>query len=157
MNVVSPARVRHRFVQRLDAPPPEVFSLLCPVRETEWLDGWMPQRIVTTSGFAEIDCVFLTDSGEGRSIWIVTDHDPRTLTLRMYRVISDLAVIRIDISLAGDVITEATVSYEFTAVSETGEAYVEARTDEWWNNVMKRWENSMNYFLTTGRRFVSAN
>ena len=40
----------------------KVFPLLCPVREADWIDGWNPVLVLTQSGFAEQDCVFITDA-----------------------------------------------------------------------------------------------
>lgn len=37
MNLQKPIRVSHTYRQRLKAPPEQVFPLLCPVREKEWL------------------------------------------------------------------------------------------------------------------------
>ena len=38
----------------------EVFPLLCPVRERDWLDGWEFRMIHSSSGLIEKDCVFAT-------------------------------------------------------------------------------------------------
>ena len=59
MKIAAPNRVRHTYVQKLVASPAEVFPLLCPVREADWLDGWDPLEVWSRSGVAEPDCVFV--------------------------------------------------------------------------------------------------
>ncbi len=44
-------------VQDLAAPPERVFPLLCPTRETEWLEYWRCELIHSRSGFAEEGCI----------------------------------------------------------------------------------------------------
>ena len=52
MQITAPYRVRRTYRQHLVAPPDAVFPLLCPVRETEWVQGWDPTLVVTASGAA---------------------------------------------------------------------------------------------------------
>jgi len=60
MVIKKPVRVTRTFTQHLVAEPSRVFPLLCPVREADWLEGWDPLLIVSESGIAEPDCVFVT-------------------------------------------------------------------------------------------------
>ena len=60
MNIRAPNRVTHTYKQRLHGAMSKVFPLLCPVREAEWIDGWNPIVVLTQSGYAEQDCVFVT-------------------------------------------------------------------------------------------------
>ena len=55
MNPIDSGRVTLSHSQRIEAPPARVFPLICPVRETEWLDGWGEQLEVihSDSGLAE--------------------------------------------------------------------------------------------------------
>ncbi|MCI0541884.1 MAG: hypothetical protein L0Z50_42350, partial [Verrucomicrobiales bacterium] len=69
MNITKPKRASHSYRQRLAASPAKVFPLLCPVREAEWANGWMPGRVISSSGVAERDCVFLTSDKLGTATW----------------------------------------------------------------------------------------
>lgn len=40
MKIVKPNRVSRTYTQQLCAEPEEVFPLLCPVREADWIEGW---------------------------------------------------------------------------------------------------------------------
>jgi hypothetical protein len=59
------------------APPADVFPLLCPVRERDWIPGWDADVLHSRSGLAELGCVFVTRPGEGRRLaWVVTRYEP---------------------------------------------------------------------------------
>jgi hypothetical protein len=76
MRVTRPNRVTRSYTQHLVAEPSTVFPLLCPVREADWIDGWDPRLVLSHSGFAEPDCVFVTEAGQRDAIWYVTRHEP---------------------------------------------------------------------------------
>jgi hypothetical protein len=65
------------YRQSIDAVPDEVFPLLCPVREVEWLDDWTYRMIYSASGLVEAGAVFETAiAAEPATIWVVSRHDP---------------------------------------------------------------------------------
>ena len=62
-------------------PSKEVFQLLCPVREDDWIPGWREQRkmVYTESGFAELGCVFITTGQPhlmGPATWVNNVYKP---------------------------------------------------------------------------------
>lgn len=46
-------RTVRTYRQTINATPEIVFPLLCPVRETKWLDGWDHTMIYSVSGFVD--------------------------------------------------------------------------------------------------------
>ena len=69
-------RVSRSFIQTINATPAKVHSLICPVKEAEWLDGWDYDLIFSHSGLAEKGCVFTSRSaGEKDTIWLITQRD----------------------------------------------------------------------------------
>ncbi|MDO8986641.1 MAG: hypothetical protein Q7V14_00255 [Coriobacteriia bacterium] len=40
MKINKPNRVVRSYTQNLNANPSDVFRLLCPVREADWIKGW---------------------------------------------------------------------------------------------------------------------
>lgn len=128
MNIVPPVRVSRSYVQKLHAPPGRVFPLLCPVREAEWVEGWDPLLVVSESGVAEQDCIFVMPDPE--AIWVVTAYDPPR-TIEFIKVTPGVTVARIGIALesARGSGTDATVTYSHTALSAEGETLVNGYTD----------------------------
>ena len=99
MKVLPPNRLTQTFLKGLPAAAKQVFPLLCPVREAEWIDGWDPIGVFSSSGKAERDCVFVTRADPGNAVWVITEHDPRDLRLKILKVIPAHAVVEIVIQL----------------------------------------------------------
>lgn len=84
MHITKPNRATHTYRQRLHAAPSKVFPLLCPVRETEWANGWLPELVISSSGVAERDGTFLTPDKLGTAIWYITRHEPERWFVEMF-------------------------------------------------------------------------
>lgn len=154
MIIEPPKRIKHSYTQNLAAPPEIVFPLLCPVRECDWEPGWDPVKVISKSGVAEQDCVFITPAEPEDAVWIVTRHDPEAFHLEMYKVTPGHTVARLVIFLsqASGNTTRADVSYEYTALGPPGEKFLEGFTSAWYENFMKEWEDALNHYLTTGKK-----
>jgi hypothetical protein len=124
MKILSPVRARRCFTQRLRGSAADVFPLLCPVREAEWIDGWEPEVVYSASGRAEEGCVFVTRDGGDEAIWVIDVHDPEAGILEMVKSTPGCLVTRIRIEVADDGPgrSRARVAYEHTSLSpgETG-------------------------------------
>lgn len=126
---------------------------MCPVLEEKWVPGWAPMKVITESGFAEKDCVFITPGTPRPSIWVVTKHDPVDFALEMYKITPEHTVGKLEINLKPNGTgTEARVSYDYTAIGKEGEGFLAGFTTEWYLEFMKRWEKAMNHFLLTGSK-----
>ena len=152
MIIEPPKRIKHSYSQNLAGPPEIVFPLLCPVRECDWTLGWNPVKVISKSGIAEKDCMFVTPARPNDAVWIVTEHDPGAFHVQMYKVTPGHTVAKLEITLspaAGNT-TRADVSYEYTAIAEAGEKFLREFTSDWYENFMKEWEDALNHYLTTG-------
>lgn len=149
MRVVDPVRVERTYVQSIRARPGQVFPLLCPVREKEWVEGWDPVAVYSRSGLAEQDCIFVTEDGRRESIWMITRRDLENFRLEMVKVTPGMTVGKVTITLRedGEGFTEAVITYMYTALSEEGTRFVEAYTEEYYAEFMGYWEKTLNDFL----------
>ena len=154
MKLSPPIRAKHSYTQTLAGPPEIVFPLLCPVREMEWVEGWEPKLVISASGVAELDCIFVMPDQPNDSIWVVTQWHPQTHFIEFIKVTPGLAVGRIEIQLRpGEADqTLADITYAYTALSQAGEHFVEHFTEEYYTTFMQTWETELNYFLTTGQK-----
>jgi len=152
MLVEEPYRVTRSYVQKIHAPPGDVFPLLCPVRETEWVKGWNPIVVYSRCGVAEPDCVFLTGEGEPESVWVVTKQDWEKYELEIIRFTPWTTVVKISISLRqnDEAETDAEVTYTYTALSEAGKDFVNNYTESYYNEFMQYWEAAINAYLSSG-------
>jgi hypothetical protein len=154
MNIVRPQRACRTYVQRLVAPPSEVFPLLCPVREADWIEGWEPRLVVSESGVAERDCVFVTPAHPEDAIWYVTRHEPEAGFVEMLKITPQVTACRLTIQLTpapGG--CEARVTYAHTSLGPAGDAFVESFTEDFYRDFMQTWEKQLNHYLRAGTRF----
>lgn len=154
MQIAEPVRVERSYVQKLSGKPEEVFPLLCPVREREWEEDWNPLMVYTKSGFAETDCVFLTGEETPSSIWVITRFDPLNYEIEIVKVTPGMTVgkIRIALSENGKSGTVAMVTYQYTAISPEGEAFVREYSEEFFEQFMQFSESALNRFLKKRKR-----
>lgn len=139
--------------------PAEVFPLLCPVREADWIDGWTYEMIFSVSGIAEKGCVFITPAtGENRTIWYITKHDAELFQVAFVRVTPGEMVVAIDIQLTdnGDGTTTADIMYEYTALSEEANRWIELDAVAAFKANMDYWENAINHYLITGTKLMKS-
>jgi hypothetical protein len=148
-------RIKETDIQQYAASPAEVFPLLCPVREYEWLYGWNCEMIYSESGIAEEGCVFTTKfpGEEEETVWVMTDKDLENHTVQYVRVTPGCRVVDLLISLENnsDGCTNAHITYTITALSEIGNAFIDSQAGKEFTDLKNRMEKSMNHFLKTGR------
>lgn len=128
--------------------------MLCPVREAEWIPGWDPLLVVSNSGVAEQDCVFVTASLPSNAIWYITRHEPAAGIVEMLKLTPGITACRLSIQVraaAGG--SEADVTYGHTSLGEEGDAFVAAFSEEYYTRFMRDWEARLNdYLRRTGAR-----
>jgi hypothetical protein len=151
MRIEKPNRATHTYRQILCAPCATVFPLLCPVREAEWAEGWMPELVISSSGVAERDCVFITTNEQNKAVWYITRHEPETWFVEMLKTVPELTACRLQIQLSpnGEGCF-ADVTYSHTSVGPAGDAFVAGFTAEYYRKFMEEWENLLNRFLRAG-------
>ena len=110
---------------RVAAPPADVFPLLCPVRERDWIPGWEAEVLLSRSGLAEPGCVFVTRPSEGRRLaWVVTRHEPpRAIAFAVFHgdVVETLAIELAPVAEG----TELVWSRAYTGLGPAGNGWIE--------------------------------
>jgi hypothetical protein len=151
MKIAKPNRASHSYTQQLVAEPSAVFPLLCPVRECDWIDGWDPICVITHSGVAEPDCVFITDSTPNDAIWYITRHEPANGFVEMLKITPSVTACRLTIQLRPvPTGTEAVITYMHTSLGPEGDTFVASFTEDYYRQFMRDWEARINYYLSHG-------
>ena len=157
MNVAEPFRVTRTYTQTLVASPDVVFPLLCPVREADWIPGWDPLLVVSSSGVAEPDCVFVTAASPADAIWYVTRHEPAAGYVEMIKVTPGVTACRLTIRLRRKTEgCEADVTYTHTSLGPQGDDFVREFTDAAYVRAMQQWEARLNHYLIHDSALVDA-
>lgn len=156
MNIRQAKRATRQYTQQLIASPDRVFPLLCPVREADWIDGWMPTLVVSNAGVAEPDCVFITSASPNDAIWYITRHEPQLGSVEMLKITPGLTACRLRIQLSATATgCDAQVSYMHTSLGTSeGDAFVDAFTEAYYAKFMQDWEARINYYLQHGKALI---
>jgi hypothetical protein len=151
VKIVKPNRASRTYTQRLIAEPAKVFPLLCPVREADWIEGWDPILVVTSSGVAERDCVFTTAAKPSDAVWFIVEHQPERGFAEMIKVTPGVTACRLTIRVraaAGG--SEAEITYSHTSLGPEGDAFVASFTEDHYRTFMRDWEARLNHYLRHG-------
>lgn len=155
MRITEPNRVTHTYRQSLHAAPAKVFPLLCPVREMDWANGWSPELVISSSGVAERDCVFITPDKLGTAIWYITRHEPERWFVEMLKILPGVTACRLEIQLfENGKGCLADITYSHTSIGSAGDEFVAKFTAEHYKKFMRAWETALNHFLEAGVRLV---
>lgn len=151
MEIRQPVRVTRSYIQHLTASPEKVFPLLCPVLEAQWIEGWDPELVVSATGAAETDCVFVTDATPHHAIWYVTRHEPVSGYVEMIKITPEVTACRLSIQLTGTRSgSDAEVTYTHTSLGPAGDEFVASFTESHYAGFMAEWEARLNHYLSTG-------
>ena len=152
------ARVRFVHSQSVSAAPEEVFPLLCPVRELDWVPGWECRLVYSASGLAEDGCVFQTDrpADGGLDTWVVSRYEP-PLRISFVRV-NSLRAMRYDIRLAAAAGGGTTLEWEqvITALGDDGDRHVAALEERGFVAMIAALERMLEHYLHTGEPLAVA-
>ena len=157
MKIVEPRRVTRTYTQHLVGEPSAVFPLLCPVREADWMDGWDPLLVISSSGVAEPDCVFTTTARPVDAVWYITRHEPEAGLVEMLKITPHVTACRLTIQLRpapGG--CEADVTYAHTSLGPHGDTFVASFTEDFYRQFMQDWESRINHYLRHGTPLPSA-
>jgi hypothetical protein len=156
----KPARkcVERRFELEatLPATPEQVFPLLCPIREREWIEGWRADAVHTVSGHAERGALFRTRLGHGE-LWVTTTYEPSARV--EYTIFAGRrVVVRLDLRLAAnaDGTTHWRVERTYTGIGWLGRRRVAALSEAQVHAEHERLRRQLDHFLRTGRMLHGA-
>lgn len=147
-----PFRSRRKSIETRDVFPAradEVFALLCPSREADWIPGWDCELIFTESGYAEEHCVFRTEESTafGPGLWVFSRYEPPHL-LEIVRFMPDMVVnLTISLSESPDGTTEGVWKVLFTGLNEEGNRAIERIPEDAYDGAPR----TLTHYLETGK------
>ncbi len=149
-------RAVREHVQTNPVPPERVFPLLCPVREAEWVPGWEYRLVYSKSGIAELGCVFTTPNDDGsHTTWMTIEYEAaRRIGFVWMWPKMVAARLRFELEPAGGK-THLHARYEYTGLSEKGNAEVDRYTEEWFAAKMEHFEAALNHYLANGKMIAA--
>jgi hypothetical protein len=135
----------------VSAAPEQVFPLLCPVLEYQWIPHWRCELLHSASGVAEEDCVFRTAFPDaGPMLWVVSRYEPPA-RIEFTCFVADSHVQRLKIALtaAGDA-TRLDWTNRWLATGPRGDAWLAAWSEAEHEKKMDNLRRLLTHYLTTG-------
>ena len=141
------------------ATPRDVFPLLCPVREYDWIEEWKCRLIHTESGVAETGCVFVTTSPVtgGDEVWVVDRYHPPVL-ISFVKVAPGYFTTRFEVRLTEGADGATIVDWTQTIVglTEDGNAAMKHITPAAYTEKIEGLAARLAHYLDTGTMLTAA-
>jgi len=144
------AKVTRRYKMTIHAAKDQVFPMLCPVREHDYLEDWKADVLYSESGVAEPGCVFQTPNETGApSTWYIPEHDQAAGRILIVSFTPASRVSRLDIGVEAEDTrtTNVTLTYTHTAIAPAGREFVAAFTEDAFLTKMRNFEAKLNASL----------
>jgi hypothetical protein len=136
------------------APIEEVFPLLCPKREEEWIPGWECETLWSRSGYNEAGAIFRTTKPYGTELyWTTLQYDIKAGVVDFLITAPHLYMFRFTIDVHKDSpgLLRITFTQVFTSVAEEGNAFLSRYREDDFDARLKALEGFMARHLE-GRR-----
>lgn len=136
--------IKHQADFQLQQPADILFPLFSAEGERLWVPGWDYENIMGTTELHE-NYVFLTknhDHASNSAIWIVKKYHPKDYYIEFYKVepSEKVGIIKVICTSLTDTKTNVSVTYEYIALSENGERFIESFTSRKYNNFINEWK-----------------
>ena len=135
----------------------DIWPLLCPVREYDWIEAWKCDVVHSASGVNELGCVFRTDfpTEVGQETWVTSRYEPAS-RLEFVRM-NEARAIRFEITLiSGGTGTKLTWTQHVTPLNRAGEEYVKGKPEAFAAQ-MAALKTLLVHYLETGKMLKSEN
>jgi hypothetical protein len=131
--VFEPMQLVRKGVLHCQAAVEDVFPLLCPKREEEWIPGWECETLWSKSGYNEEGAIFRTTKPYGTELyWTTLRYDIRSRIVDFLIAAPRLYMFRFTITLDAnpDGLLAITFMQTFTSVSDEGNTFLKRYESE---------------------------
>ncbi|SRR5690606_3107364 len=157
-SIVQPAseRVSRTATFRVDAEIERTFPLFGPISEMDWAPGWAPEIVYSVNPVVEEHMVFRTPGyhpSESHCLWALTLFRPEEHLVE-YTVSTQNRIwfIRVQCAANGSS-TNVEVTYTYTSLNELGCQLNRAAIAEMYRRDLRDWQEAIDYYLKTGKRW----
>lgn len=149
---MSQKTVSHRVAVK--ATPEDIFPLLCPTREYDWIETWSCRLIHSLSGVAENNCVFETGFPVSeKEVWIVSRYEP-CRAIEFVKMAAERYVVKFDVSLNpnDNGSTDTVWTQSLIGLNGAGNRYVEDFDTGAYHEKIEMLGKMLDHYLSTGER-----
>lgn len=142
---------KHSEKFHIDQPVEVLFPLFSAEGEKLWVPGWDYENIMGSNGLHE-DYIFLTknhDQTKTETIWLVKRYKPESYFVQFYKIDPEekVGIVTVECTRVEENLTEVEVTYEYTGLSDEGNAFIDDFTSSHYKKYIGEWKNLLdNYF-----------
>jgi len=154
-------RIVSHHVEKIKASPQQVFSLLCPIQEYKWIDGWQCEMVYSDSSAIENNCVFKEEKTSPilfslavPTCWVASLYNPEEYRIQFVLLIGTMAVAKIDVEVQG--LGDASSihwTFTLTSISEEANKIIDATTEQKTKLLVTILGQSLKRYCETGEMF----
>ena len=143
--------IKHTAGFQINQPIDILFPLFSAEGEKLWVPCWDYENIMGTSDLHE-DYIFLTknhDHASTDAIWLVKHYKPESYFVQFYKVEPEdkVGIVTVQCTKMNESLTQVEVSYEYIALSEKGDKFIEGFTTAEYKAFIGEWNNLLiSYF-----------
>jgi len=129
----------------LPIAPDRAFQFFTPEGERSWIPEWEPEYLHPADGTLTTGLVFRTRAGGEETLWLVARYDPAGLEAEYVRIVPDSRMGTVSVRCESAAVdqTEVHVTYELTALSESGNAVLTALSESAYADMLHEWHESI--------------
>jgi hypothetical protein len=129
----------------------KLFPLFSPEGEKQWVPGWDYKNVMGTTDLSE-DYIFLTKTHDHHTtdaIWIVKKYDPQSHFVQFYKIQPEdkIGVVTVKCFEIEAKRTKIQVTYEYKALSTTGEKFIDAFSESVYAEFIAEWQRLLSNHL----------
>jgi hypothetical protein len=135
--------IQHTASFSIRQPIDAVFPLFSPEGEKRWVPGWDYTNQMDTAPLAPDDVFTTTAHNHGTvaAIWIIGRYLPDEHVIQLYKIQPDdkVGTVTVQCRSRGPDQTTVQVTYKYTALSETGQEFIDSFTEEAYIGFIAEW------------------
>ena len=145
--------ISHTDTFRIDQSAGTLFPLFSAEGEKLWVPGWEYENVSGSDGMHE-DFIFLTQSHDhalthADTIWLVKRYEPEIYYVQFYKVEpgQKVGVVTVRCLEVDKGITDVEVTYEYTALGESGKRFLEKFTSDHFKEFIGGWKTHLSHYF----------
>jgi hypothetical protein len=137
----------------LSYQPQEIYPLLCPVREYEWIETWNCDMIRSQSGVNEKGCIFRTNFPGlgGPEIWVTSVFEPAERVEFVRTSPCVVSILQITLSPESNG-THLTWTQTMTALNEDGNLILENYNPADFEHIIQQRATELDIYLSNHKK-----
>ena len=155
-------RIVSHHVEKIKASPERILSMLCPVEECKWIDGWQCEMVYSDGGAIENNCIFKEEKTSPilfdlsvPTYWVVSLYMPEEYRIQFILLMGTMATAKIDVEVQdlGGTVSSVTWTFTITSLNDEANKIIGAATEQKAKLLLTILGRSLKHYCETEKLF----